>query len=57
MSRARVAPTDSRTDSSLRRAVARDSSRLATFAQTISSTSTTTAARIAAVRDEFVSKS
>ena len=42
----RVAPSDSRTEISFCRAVARDSSRLATLAQTISSTSATTTLRI-----------
>ena len=53
-SRARVAPSDSRTDSSFWRVAARDSSRFATLAQTISSTSATTVVRIEAVRTSLV---
>jgi hypothetical protein len=44
--RQRVAPSDRRTDSSFCREVARESSRLATFAHTMSSTSVTTTPRI-----------
>ena len=56
-SRDLVAPSDSRTDSSLCLVVARDSSRLATFAHTISSTSATIVVRIDALRTslEFTS--
>ena len=46
MRRARVAPIDSRTEISFWRAVARESSRLATLAHTSSRTSATTVARI-----------
>ena len=48
--RPRVAPSDRRTDSSFCRVVARESSRFATFAQTISSTSATTTLRIVTER-------
>ena len=48
--RPRVAPSDSLTEISFWRVAARESSRLATFAQTIRSTSTTTPLRIVTAR-------
>ena len=53
-SRARVAPSDRRTEISFCRPVARESSRLATFAHTMSSTSTTTIVRIVTARRSSV---
>ena len=50
----RVAPSDSRTDSSFCRVVARDSSRFATLAQTIRRTSATTTPRIVTDRSSLV---
>jgi len=49
-----VAPSERRIEISFCRVVARDSSRLATFAQTMSSTSTTTAPRMRTDRSSEV---
>ena len=57
MSRGRDAPIDRRTAISFWRAVARDSSRLATFAQTMSSTRLVTIASAIAERVVLVSRS